>query len=193
MLNNKAEPPSDVSLDTLQGRQSVRATFTLPRQAIALISTVASQLGVKQKSIFDHLVENQHFLDQVASEASKQEPAKRNRKQKTFVLSRNSLNALERFARSHQLPRDLVVELSIKKLEPVIDAQKQKHVNRKALLKEMNNVSDTFQHLMVKAEKLVGTEDDTYARLVHIMTLNDKCIRELSDIVDKGKCMDAFD
>ncbi len=42
----------------LRGRQSVRATFKLSAQAIDIISIISGHLGIKQKSIFDHLMED---------------------------------------------------------------------------------------------------------------------------------------
>ncbi|MEK6194066.1 MAG: hypothetical protein N2F24_07555, partial [Deltaproteobacteria bacterium] len=42
----------------LRGRQSVRATFKLTEACIGAISIVAAHLGIKQKSLFDHLVED---------------------------------------------------------------------------------------------------------------------------------------
>ena len=38
----------------LRGRQSVRATFRLSEACIDAISILSAQLGIKQKSIFDH-------------------------------------------------------------------------------------------------------------------------------------------
>ncbi len=42
---------SEFSLDALKGMQSVRTTFTLPRHAINLISTVANQMMRRFKSL----------------------------------------------------------------------------------------------------------------------------------------------
>jgi len=39
----------------LRGRQSVRATFRLSERAIDALSIVSVHLGIKQKSLFDHL------------------------------------------------------------------------------------------------------------------------------------------
>ena len=60
------------SLDanTLRGRQSVRATFRLPPPIIELLSIAANQLGIKQKSLFDQLVEDREVLEQVAAGAA---------------------------------------------------------------------------------------------------------------------------
>ena len=102
-MNESKVKTANYSLNTLKGMQSVRATFTLPKYAINLLSTVANQLGVKQKSIFDHLVEDKNLLDQIADEAKHYQPKQRHRKQKTFVLSKNCLSELESFARKYKV------------------------------------------------------------------------------------------
>ena len=86
-MNRSKETTKELSLDSLKGMQSVRATFTLPKKTITLLSTVANQLGVKQKSIFDRLAENKVMLHEVADEAQKNKEVTRKRRQKTFVLS----------------------------------------------------------------------------------------------------------
>ena len=60
-MNESKIRQKDFSLDALKGMQSVRATFTLPKHAINLISTIANQLGVKQKSICQLPLLNQRF------------------------------------------------------------------------------------------------------------------------------------
>ena len=52
----------------LRGRQSVRATFRLSEDCIDAISILAVQLGIKQKSVFDHLMEDDQVLKNVARE-----------------------------------------------------------------------------------------------------------------------------
>ena len=47
----------------LKGKQSVRATFRLSGGCIEAISIVANQMGIKQKSLFDHLVEDIKTLE----------------------------------------------------------------------------------------------------------------------------------
>ena len=64
----------------LRGRQSVRATFKLSERAIDAMSIVAVHLGIKQKSLFDHLIEDMQSLTRV---------------QKTFVISRKTLSNLD--------------------------------------------------------------------------------------------------
>ena len=52
----------------LRGKQSIRATFRLTANCINAINIVATQLGIKQKSLFDHLIEDPVILAAIASE-----------------------------------------------------------------------------------------------------------------------------
>lgn len=186
--SNKAK----LSADTLTGKQSVRATFTLPIQTIHLLSTVASQLGIKQKSIFDHLVENRHILDRIAGEARDYQPDQDDRKQKTFVLSKKSLNTLDSFAKKHALPRNVLVEISIKQLNPVIKEVLQRHENRKVLLDEMKGFRELMSRLIKRARHLLGEEDVATQNLEQVSNLFNKNIDELKSTIEKGKDMERI-
>ncbi|NDY72754.1 hypothetical protein DO021_00680 [Desulfobacter hydrogenophilus] len=184
--------PNDFSLDSLKGMQSVRATFTLPRHAINLISTVANQLGVKQKSIFDHLIENKDIIDQIADEAKAYEPEKKQRKQKTFVLSRNCLSTLDTFARKYKLSRDVLLELSIRQLDPVITQEKQRHENRKILLEQMRDFRKRGSNFLNRARGLAGRDDETVQKIESFFSQYDKTMDELEGIIEKGKSVEQF-
>jgi len=56
-LDSVDRAEKDLNADALRGRQSVRATFRLPTEMVSLLSIAASHLGLKQKSLFDQLVE----------------------------------------------------------------------------------------------------------------------------------------
>ncbi|MDJ0811543.1 MAG: hypothetical protein QNJ01_15680, partial [Desulfobacterales bacterium] len=56
----------------LRGKQSVRATFRLTARAIDAISVVAFHLGIKQKSLFEHLIEDDQTLSQIARQVQEQ-------------------------------------------------------------------------------------------------------------------------
>ena len=192
MMNESKLKNSDFSLDALKGMQSVRATFTLPKHTINLLSAVASQLGVKQKSIIDHLVENKDIFDQIADEAQNYSPKPKQRKQKTFVLSRNSLSALDTFAKEYKLPRDVLVEFSIKQLRPVIAQEQKKQEKRKTLLREMEAFREAGSRFMQKVQGLIGQEDSLFQKLETVFNLYDKNLEELKETIEKGKCMEEF-
>ncbi len=192
MTNEPNFKKTNFSFDTLKGMQSVRATFTLPKHTINLLSAVANQLGVKQKSIFDHLVEDKSIFDQIADEAQNYQPKSHQRKQKTFVLSRNCLSVLDTFAREYKLPRDVLVEFSIKQLHPVLAQEKKRHKNRKTLLKEMQIFREVGSQFMDKARYLVGEDDDIIQKLESFFNQYDKSTDELKTTIEKGKCMEDF-
>jgi len=191
-MNRLKHTAQNFSLDSLKGMQSVRATFTLPKKTINLLSAVANQLGVKQKSIFDHLVENKHMLHEVADEAQKNRKVAGKRRQKTFVLSRNSLISLDAVAREYHLPRDVLVEFSIKRLLPVIDAEKKRHINRKTLLKEMEIYEDQGRKMLDQALTLMGKDDPVYHKLQYVLSLYKKNMDQLKETIERGKCMEEF-
>ena len=74
-----------------RGRQSVRATFRLSENCIDAISILSAQLGIKQKSVFDHLMEDIQILKNMASELENTEFDRHKRVQKTFVISRRNI------------------------------------------------------------------------------------------------------
>ena len=74
-MNKDKEKQWDIKLSVstpstmdLRGRQSVRATFRLSEACIDAITILSAQLGIKQKSVFDHLLEDAQVLRNVARE-----------------------------------------------------------------------------------------------------------------------------
>ena len=115
------------SSSDLRGRQSVRATFRLSQRAIHAISVVSVHLGIKQKSLFDHLIDDPVTLELVADEIRSDDFRNLERVQKTFVISRRTLSCLEDAARIRGAPRDALVEYSIQRLIPVINRERERH------------------------------------------------------------------
>lgn len=181
-----------LSLDDLRGKQSVRATFKLPSQVIDLLSVVAGQLGIKQKSLFDQLVEDVHVLQQVAEEAQHSAQPQENRRQKTFVISRNSLISLEVIAEKQRVHRDLLVEASIKRLLPVIANERKKHEKRKVLLKEVIQNLEQNRALLKKTAKLLGTDDQMYHLVQNQVNLAERNAVALQCLIEKGKPLENW-
>ena len=185
-------PQTQLSANSLQGKQSVRTTFSLPEQMIDLLSVAAGQLGVKQKSLFDHLVEDREVLQQVAEEAQSYQPAGEERRSKTFVMSRTALLSLEKVAKKSHMPRDILVEVSIRRLLPVMDNEQEKQEKRQAILKDCKAYLGQGEKLLKKSARLLGKEDQIYKRLEDLVNLCDKSVTELSEVVEKGKRMEGL-
>lgn len=181
-----------LSAQGLKGRQSVRATFRLPDQVIKLLGIVASQLGLKQKSLFDQLVEDKEVLDLVADNANAPETARKDRRQKTFVLSRKSVEILDTVARKKNISRDLLVEVSIRRLLPVMTAEQEKHRQRALLYKEMENYLGQGRELLGKAGRILNKEDRAYTLLESVVGVCEEKVSELKEVVEKGRSVEEY-
>jgi signal transduction histidine kinase len=176
----------------LRGRQSVRATFKLSSRAIGALSIVAVHLGIKQKSLFDHLIEDAHSLNLIAKELAAEDFRALERVQKTFVISRRTLNCLEDISRQFNTPRDALVEYSIQRLLPVIEREREKHRSRKALLKEIEEHLEKGQALLALSRDQLGEEDPVTGWLDSAMADFEHACRNIEDFVEKGDVIEDF-
>lgn len=183
--------PKTTSAD-LRGHQSVRATFKLSEQAINALSIVSVHLGIKQKSLFDHLVEDMESLEFIARELATQKFERENPVQKTFVLSRHTLTCLERAATEHNTPRDALVEYSIKRLLPVIAREREKHRKRKELIGEISEFTRQGEQILEKAIAFLGREDPVTERLGQVVNALTHVNRFVESYVRKGEIIEDF-
>ena len=156
---------SKASALDLRGRQSVRATFRLSEDCIDAISILAAQLGIKQKSVFDHLMEDDEVLKNVAREIEGAEFDRGHAIQKTFVISRRSLSFLDKISSNHNAPRDALVEYSVRRLLPIIANERKKHEKRKILRDEISDHFTKGENLLSKAETMLGKDDPIVDKL----------------------------
>ena len=118
----------------LKGRQSVRATFRLTQGCIEAIGILANQMGIKQKSLFDHMAEDTDSLKSIARNMNKIKAKKQDRVQKTYVISRKSLASLDEISEKFNASRDGLIEYYIQKLLPIISRERTRHEMRKKFL-----------------------------------------------------------
>jgi hypothetical protein len=180
------------SSSELRGRQSVRATFRLSERAIEVLSIVSYHLGIKQKSLFDHLLEDMEALNLIAERFKSEEFSQPNRMQKTYVLSRRTLRSLERVAKSFDTPRDALVEYSIQRLLPVIAKEREKQRLRQEVLSDMTQYLNEGEKVLREARELLGTEDPVYHRLETAFTALLNAHNDIRSFVEKGKVIEAF-
>ena len=183
---------SNPSTNDLRGRQSVRATFRLSEASIDAISILATQLGIKQKSVFDHLMEDDQVLTAAAIELEDTEIDRKRRIQKTFVISRRALSFLDTIASKHNAPRDALVEYSVRRLLPIIARERKKHEIRKDLLTEISDQVAKGEKLLSKAEKMLGAEDPIVSKLQTAMSAYQSAFDEIVNFIEKGKIIEKF-
>lgn len=197
MNSKKAHPVENPGLrqpeaQDLRGRQSVRATFKLSSRAIEVLSIVAVHLGIKQKSLFDHLIEDAQSLTLIAKDVEAEDFRALERVQKTFVISRRTLNCLEEIARQSSTPRDALVEYSIQRLLPVIEREREKHRRRKILLKEIRDQVERGQHLLAQARDQLGEEDPVTGWLEAAVANFENTCSGIETFLEKGDIIEEL-
>jgi uncharacterized protein (UPF0147 family) len=199
MMNKDKEKQWDIKLSVstpstmdLRGRQSVRATFRLSEACIDAITILSAQLGIKQKSVFDHLLEDAQVLRNVARELEDTQFDRHGRIQKTFVVSRRSLSFLDMISSKHNAPRDALVEYSVRRLLPIIANERKKHEKRKELLGEISNHLNDGETLLSKVEELLGGDDLIVNKLQIAMSVYQNVLDDITNFIERGKIIERF-
>ena len=189
----KTEDPFPGSaMFNLRGKQSVRATFKISQKAIDAIGLVAVHMGIKQKSLFDHIIEDLDALDALAQTIQIRKFKLIQRKQKTYVLSRKTIDALEAISETYGMPRDALVEYSVQKLESIISSEKLKHEERKILQKEMTDYFDHGRLLYRKAVSILGEDDPFCRRIEKALFACRKTEDDINEFLEKSKVLEGF-
>ena len=176
----------------LRGRQSVRATFKLSERAIEAMSIVAVHLGIKQKSLFDHLIEDVQSLKLIARDMESERFSALSRIQKTFVISRKTLSCLDETSKRFNAPRDALVEYSIQRLIPVINRERERHRTRKEILGDMTELLENGLELLQKSRSLLGEQDPVSVKFESAMRSLVNTQSHVKDFVEKGEIIEAF-
>jgi hypothetical protein len=184
---------SSTTSSELRGRQSIRATFKLTAGCIDAISIVAKHLGIKQKSLFDHLAEDTQVLESIAQEAGDTGFKSQDRIQKTFVISRRSLQSIESISRLFNAPRDVLVEYSVQRLLPIIAAEREKHEKRKALITQLQQHFSAGLVVQEKVKTELGQEDPIFSWTASVVNFYRHTLDQMTVFVEKGKIIEEFD
>lgn len=182
---------SDESTADLRGRQSVRTTFRLSERSIHALRILSGQLGIKQKSLFDHLIDDIQALHVIAQAAEEVAP-KEHRVAKTFVVSRRTLENLERVCSRFHTPRDVLVEFSIERILPLLSREKEKHEKRKALLEELQKYLVQGSELLEQADEELGQDDPVFTRILTMMRYVKNTHSEVEEFVKRGEIIEEF-
>lgn len=182
---------SEETTADLRGRQSVRTTFKLSERSIDALSILAGQLGIKQKSLFDHLIEDTQALRVIAREFVNVGQATQ-RVAKTYVISRKTLESLEKVSEQYNTPRDALVEYSIERILPLLFREKEKHRKRKELMEELQHYLEQGTALLERTEADLGQDDPVFLAVLNMVRSVNGCCRELEVCVERGNKIEDF-
>lgn len=196
--DNKKGPLDNISLpqpssSDLRGRQSVRATFKLSEKAIDAINILSIHLGIKQKSLFDHLIEDMHALSSIAREIQTSKLSAQNRIQKTFVMSRKTLLSLDQISKNYNAPRDALVEYSVQRLLPIIARERERHKRRKEILTGITKHFNDGVKILHKISELLGRDDPIFEKFETTMAVYQRTYDQIESFIEKGKIIEEFD
>jgi predicted transcriptional regulator len=176
----------------LMGKKSVRVTLKLSAEFIEAVTVLSAQLGIKQKSLLDHLMEDMDSLQAIASRMERSGRNQKDRIQKTFVISKKSLLSLETVSKKFSASRDDIVEYSIKRLFPILAMERQRQKKREEVLAKIAVHLIQTTELLDEVKQLVGKDDLLYTALKDVVASYEITFNTIDDFVVKGKRMTAF-
>ena len=197
MENKSKTAKKEISLPqasaaALMGKQSVRATFRLSAECINAISILSAQMGIKQKSVFDHLMEDAQALVSIAREAESVMLNQEGRTQKTFVISRKSLTLLDSISKQFNFSRDLLVEVSVRRLLPIIAKERQKQVKREQISQKIAEHLQEGIGLLDEIKRQLGNEDLIFKAMDAALETYQKAYSTIGSFIEKGKRIEDF-
>lgn len=182
-MGNKKRKQTEVELqldpEELKAKQSVRTTFRLAEKTINLLKVAAKHLGIKQKTLLDQLLEDEKALAILAEDATAQSRAEHRCRPKTLVLSKKALDQIETAASRHEIPRDVLIELSVDRLASYIDALAQTHAKRRALMAELEHCQEQITEVLDRAGMMLP-EDDAFRD--KLKTLSEKTRKQVEEM-----------
>ena len=171
----------------------MRTSFKLSDGCIQAISIVATQLGIKHRSLFDYLVEDTDSLEALAKEIVDKEPTNNKGFQKSFIVSRETLQAIDSLCKKLEISRDTLIELSVRRLLPIIEKEMEGHRKRKELFELVNKHYQESRKVLDSIKRSVGTEDPAYRACQATVAVCKQVKNQFDDIISKGKVIEKFE
>ncbi len=190
--NGTDAPLQSTKISDLLGKKSVRATFRLHPTAVELMSILATQLGIKQKSLFDYLMEDKDTLHAIAESRPPDTTVREQRIQKTYVVSQRSLAALDTVAKHSAASRNDLIERSIQRLLPILEKERIRQQQRTEALSQIAAHFNQGKAMVDNVKAMVGEDDSIYRSLASVMEAYAKAVAKVQNRVDKGKRVSEF-
>ena len=154
MNNTKIEPK------VLSGMQSVRTTFNISETSVAIIQAMSKMYKIKPKDIFDILFnDNNSYLEDNLKERAKRK--REQKKKKTYVISKKSLDWLNAQSKKRKTSRDTLVECSLWGFSLIIkEKKKEREKKEKEAAKIIDHFNEVFNMTTEKLINLFGEDDD---------------------------------
>lgn len=190
--DNKLKDHSQITFDELRLKQSVRTTFKLSQEVIDLLGVLSGQLGIKQKTLLDQLTEDSIMLEKLSAFIDDIDKNDESSRPKSFVISKSALQSINEVAKKKKISRDRLVEISIRRLLPIVETELEKHRKRKVILEEMRECLHNNEALCQQAKELLGEDDDLCNMLKKQIHLAKRNIETADSIIERGMPMEEW-
>ncbi len=157
------------SATALRRRQSTRTSFRLTTKCIEAMNILGSHLGLKPKSLFDHMVQEPEILEAIATKARRLNLDDQPRLAKTYVISRDAAELLDEVARTRKVSRDALVDASVQHLMPLIEKEQVRHTSRKNLVARMERHLKSGRKLLDDMVADLGANDPMSDKMKNVM------------------------
>jgi len=176
----------------LKGKQSVRTSFKLPHACIQAINIVSTQLELKHRSLFGYLVEDTEALKAIAQDIGKNHNKQDEKSQKSYIISRETLNLIDDMCDDLNISRDTLIEHSVRRLLPIIEKEIENHRKRKNMLEMVNKHFKDGSSVLNKIKDRVGADDPIYRAFKSSVSTCKQVTSQIRNIVSKGKVLEGF-
>jgi hypothetical protein len=177
----------------LKGKQSVRTSFKLSEACIHAITIVATQLGIKHRSLFDYLIEDTELLQSIAGEIVNGDSLGDHGIQKSYIISRESLSALDRLCEKLKISRDALIERSVRRLLPIIEKEIESHRRRKRIFELVDSHCQDGRKVLDQIKESVGVDDPIYKAYLSTVASCKQVKTQIHGIISRGKVIEGFD
>jgi len=176
----------------LQGKQSVRTSFKLSDGCIQAINIVTTQLGIKHRSLFNYLVEDTDSLEALAKEIVKKDSDQNRGTQKSFIVSRETLQIIDTLCDTLNVSRNTLIELSVRRLLPIIEKEMGSHRRRKKIFELVQNHYKNSRKVLKQIKESLGEEDPITKIYQNAVNTYEQVNTQVNDIISKGKVIEGF-
>ena len=108
------------------------------------------------------------------------------------MISRKTLDNLERISLQYGTPRDALVEYSIERILPLLDKEKEKHEKRKEIAKDVRQYLKDGVALMTNVEENLGEDDPVFVEILSMMRGVNTCSENITSLVTRGRKIEDF-
>jgi hypothetical protein len=109
------------------------------------------------------------------------------------VISRRSLSSFDEISTNFNAPRDVLVELSIQRLLPIIERERKKHEKRKDFLTKINRHYKEGEKILNGIRKQLGDDDPIINKFKTVMSSYESAKNNIEAFIDRSRGIEKFD